>query len=826
MKGNCQPNLSIDQDQVFEIPPRIPRSTANVVSVKQIRELMGMPHPRSTEFLAALPFGYNDVTAGTETELQAAVKGNRSSVDLPIAIESSNYYANIRKRALIGVTHSEAISDIENYLNVNTSGIWENSWVRFPRRHLSEFADSVLSNDLRANKFDPQSPMRADACNFIFSQGGEQWLRVPISYLLKLALADFIGSQEDLSSIVSDTALNLMDKFFNDNTSPETVSFYITPLFPCTQMGLAISKETAQRYFLTQLLIQYANHKFELNKNGQEAVVYLAPTTPLRQKKLNECISDSFYRELFMSPCLSGWNDGQAKQAYMHLCHEVLSRSQLNATAKLREAGIMPRKLVFLPTLSNTSLANNGTHLTLGSLKLTRLSSDQESGFSRAHEKYVGDLAVKIIEHFLPLFVGTYTAAPYRLDFCDFHPEKVLGFLPHELDYTHLRMLWSCWKQKAGLKILGRPITPFGVKSIDLAIRSIFRLLGDYVTDFRLLDYFVCLMSTNSSSALDGSLGNWERLKHDLLSLGVFDPRLSPYFLYRLREYSVAGFFGFEGRYYSLFESLENDLRHAANLQCLITALAFKLVLQGRFSHGDIPDDPSTESERRQIFFGHAIGIPEFYVHEHTRNNFLRQIVQRTAGISFSKRYFGYIKVFHRAFRKALLQVLSVEGADIIEMLGLQDTIRDLADRLDDEENRSAEGRLKKAILNKMGIENVLWARADEFNTEAEKYYRNDLRQNHMVESLNFLIQDMLEMRKDVNLYSLLDTRPNYKNSDLQDPVSFVVKHRKALEENNSSFNEIVQFIGLTLLTIYWNTHRAGNMLERGYDACICHTTI
>jgi len=64
----------------------------------------------------------------------------------------------------------------------------------------------------------------------------------------------------------------------------------------------------------------------------------------------------------------------------------------------------------------------------------------------------LGDLVIKIAEHFLPLFVGTYSAAPYRMDFCDFHPEKALGFLPHELDYTHLRMIWRRWKKKADLK--------------------------------------------------------------------------------------------------------------------------------------------------------------------------------------------------------------------------------------------------------------------------------------------------------------------------------------------------------------------------------------
>ncbi|MDQ1239655.1 MAG: hypothetical protein QG577_1841, partial [Thermodesulfobacteriota bacterium] len=612
------------------------------------------------------------------------------------------------------------------------------------------------------------------------------------------------------------TAISILDKFFNDNSSPETVSFYISPLFVQTQMGKAVAKETSQRYLLTQLLILYANHKFELKTNGQEAMVYLSPHPPLRQKKLNDCVSDSFYRELFMSPCLSGWDDGQSKHAYMHLCHEVLSRSQLNATAKLREAGIMPRKLVFLPTLSNTSLANNGTHLSLGSLKLTQLLSDHESGFTRVHEKFIGDLVIKVIEHFLPLFVGTYTAAPYRLNFSDFHPEKVLGFLPHELDYTHLRMLWACWKQKARLKILGRSFTPFGLKSLDSAISSVFRLRGDFVPDFRLIDYFVSLMSTNRSPALDGRLGNWDRLKSDLLSLGVFDPRLTPYFLCRLRECSLAGFSGFEGRYYSLFHSINDDLRHAANLQTLITALAFKLVLEGRWRHGDIPDDPPTESERRQIFFGSAIGLSSFYVHENTRNVFLKSIIQRTTGTRYSRRYSGHIKVYHSHFRKALLQVLLNEGADVIDMLGLQDTIQDLTERVADKENRSTARKLKSAILKKLGADNVFQVRAEEFNCEAENYYRTDLMRHHMREALHFLSEDVLVLSKDTDVCDGMRANTALKFAGVEDPVSFVESESPALVHNESSFGDVVAFIRLTLLTIHRNANRAEYLLKRG----------
>jgi hypothetical protein len=51
-----------------------------------------------------------------------------------------------------------------------------------------------------------------------------------------------------------------------------------------------------------------------------------------------------------MSPCPSGGNEGVAKHRYMHLCHTVLSRSQLNAVIKLKEAGIIAHNLVVWTT--------------------------------------------------------------------------------------------------------------------------------------------------------------------------------------------------------------------------------------------------------------------------------------------------------------------------------------------------------------------------------------------------------------------------------------------------------------------------------------------
>ncbi|MGC8908638.1 MAG: hypothetical protein ACP5M0_14525 [Desulfomonilaceae bacterium] len=222
--------------------------------LRRLRDIMGLPSPRSASFASRLPFALNDVTAGTETELQAAALGQKESVDLPLTIKESNYFANMLKRVHAGDANSETVSEIERFLNENSSQVWENSWVRFPRERLHESAEHVLQTDLRSNKMDPASPPRTDAHQFVLRRGGQEWVRVPISYLIKLALADFLGIETRPRSQLADTAWAIMDKFFSDNTSPETVSLYITPMSHETEMGLAAAKETSQRFLLIGLL--------------------------------------------------------------------------------------------------------------------------------------------------------------------------------------------------------------------------------------------------------------------------------------------------------------------------------------------------------------------------------------------------------------------------------------------------------------------------------------------------------------------------------------------------------------------------------------------
>ena len=603
-----------------------------------------------------LPFTLGDATAGSEDELQAVVVGSSQDCDLPTSIFESRFFRNIARRSASGEGPRRTLLEVEAYLKDNL-GVWENSWIRFPQRRLSAHAQHILEADLQVMR-NGEAGERSDASRFRFSRDGETWVRIPISYALKLALADLVGTQPHLPEPMHQEAERLMKHFLNDNTSPETTSFRIVEDGDGRSLGENIAREAARRFLFTSLLVSWANLRFGLLEHGQRAMVYHAPVPSVHQEDLSSCVSDSFYRELFMSPCLSGWSDGEKKHEYMHLCHQVLSRSQLNALGKLREAGIIAMDLVVLPSLSNISLANNGIHISMGS----RILTDGQLCHPDAEQaKRIGDLAIKIFEHFLVFFVGTYTAAPYRIGFSEFHPERLLSFLPHELDFTHLRLLWREWKEKAQLRIFGRPLTPYGPRRLDDVVGKIFRLRGDCVPDARLLTYPVAWLATAQASALDGIAGNVDRLSSELDEFGIVDRRMSFYMPLRLRERLRDGYSGFEARYYSLFPSYNGDMQPAANLQQLLLALAYRMALQGEVQHAEIPDDPTSESERRQAFFFAAAGVPAFYVHRDSHNQFLRTILRNCKTTRPSRRHPKYYRVSIRDYRRALVTYLPGE---------------------------------------------------------------------------------------------------------------------------------------------------------------------
>jgi hypothetical protein len=765
---------------------------------------------------ASTPFSAHDITAGSENELQAAVVGHSNDVDLPLTIRSSNFFKNTLRRAAAGEHSTRLLSEIEDYISPDHVRAWENSWVRLKMGMLSPSARAILSQDLQADKTDPSKGVRQDIARFVSIIDGEEWLRIPISYLLKLALAQAAGPEEGCHPYTRRIGRRLMTHFLNDNTSPETVSFYVVALRPETGMGREAAREMALRFLLTQLLMIYANERLGLRASGQRALVYLAPHPPVRQKLLNRLVSDSFYRELFMNPCLSGWDRGEDKYRYMELCHEVLSRSQLNAVIKLKDAGIITRNLIVLPSLSNISLANNGTHVSLGSRILTDLVREG-SRYDGYHEKYIGDLVIKIVEHFLPLFIGTYTAAPYRLDFSDFHPERALGFLPHELEGSHLRMLWRRWKKKAGLTVFGQPVTPVGPLWLDRVLSRLFGLKGDCVTDFRLVDYLVALLSTNESPALDGTIGNDYRLKRDLSQLGIFNETMSLYLLYKLRAFRVMGFSGFEGRHYSLFETFGTDMADGITLQALVTALAFKYIATGTVCHRDIPDNPEIESERRQLIFGSAIDIPTCNVRHTSPNRFLHHVLLRTRKTRNSRRYPGYLRVRLHDYRLALLRTIEEDGRDIIAQFEARDTVTRLKDRLLDPERHAASHKLLGGILREAGVRSPLHLPADDFNSAAERYYRETLRVQHLSEALDILTEDLARMEEhDTIMRDDGFTEAMQAVVGSMGGVAFIRDARSRIVRETADHDVLRRCIHLTLLVISANEARAAHAVTDG----------
>jgi hypothetical protein len=757
--------------------------------------LTSAPGQRCTSSLRleSQPFAPGDVTAGSEDELQAVVVGSNDACDLPITIRDSRFLKNIARRSSSGEAPHKTYLELQQFLN-DSEQVWENSWIRFPEQRLSPLALNTFLADLKTGERGQLKRHRADSVKFTFTQNGETWLRVPISYALKLALADLTGTQSHMPEMMRLEAERLLRYFSNDNTSPETTSFQIVTPHEPVLIGDALARESARRFLFTSLLMSWANLRFGLLEAGQRALVYHAPHPPVRQTELSSWISDSFYRELFVSPCLSGWDDGEAKADYMQLCHQVLSRSQLNAVAKLREAGIIANNLIVLPSLSNVSLANNGIHITLGSRSLTRAISQGPE--AEREEKRLGDLTIKILEHFLPLFVGTYSAAPYRIDFAEFHPEKLLSFLPHELDFTHLRLMWREWKEKADMRVLGRTFTPYGPHGMDSFFARIFRLRGDLVPDYRLLNYPVAWLATEQTSALDGEQGNVKRLISELDELGIVDRRLAFYMPVRLREFSRMRFSGFEGRYYSLFPTFGRDMAFATSLQQLLLMAAYQFALDGSISAQDIPDDPTSESERRQPFFFAAAGLPAFYVHKRSRNALLKKILRHCGSMRSSWRHPDYMRVPILDYRDALLAWLTENAREAITQAQAELVMVELRFRLADK-NQQAHTRVTNSVIAESGTRNPLRLSSREFNRHAEHYYRQTLRRENLREAFEQLREDARALAKSEHpgLGAIVQ-----HSVRVQDPVRFLDSIGERLATDALTEQEAAAVLNLLLL--------------------------
>lgn len=776
--------------------------TENAVITKPINKKITQIFPKPQKIdVTKLPFFGDDCTIGVENELQAVVMGKSEDVDICSQLFESSFYSNLSKRSETNEFQTDLMEKINLlYKDKNSSTVFENSFVRFPIKSLTKFAKSIFYADLRYDQNKPDSRLRSDHKNFFITKNKETYIRIPISYLLKLSVADAISINPNIDPGIKLTGEKLMRSFLNDNTSPELTSFYVTKMKTGKNAGKSFVRETLLRFFMSQILLDYANKKFEIEENGQKAMLFFASHTPARQKRLNDLIPDNLYRELFMSPCLSGWRFGEKKYRYMSLCHEVLSRSQLNAVKKLKDAQIIQTNLIALPNTSNTCLANNGTHINTGSIKLEK-NDNFKTEYLNNH-KYVGDLVTKIFEHFIPLFINTYSAAPYRMDFMDFHPERALGFLPHQLDYTHLRMLWRNWKKKAKNSIFSHDLTPFGPTWLDSFLKKSLGLKGDFIPDMRLIDYFVSVMSTETTPALDGRSGNQSKLLEDLSSSGIFHSKMSLYLLFRTRFKDNAGFSGFEGRYYSTFENFNEDMRYSGLLQALITTLAYKYIVQQKITHSDIPDTIFVESERRQAVFTTAAGVKYFYVKNNTQNRFLKKILSKIEKIKSSTRYRGFYKVEVKDYKKALIKIIERDASDIISESGFSFLIKDLNSRISFPRLNSTMGKLTSDMVSSFKSKSPTKIDPELFNENAETYYRDVLRKKHMKEAFLQVEEDFYKL----DLWASFRDE-SYKKAVFSitkgEPVSeFLLRRKTSILNNNLSGDELSKLIQLMIILI------------------------
>ncbi len=243
----------------------------------------------------------------------------------------------------------------------------------------------------------------------------------------------------------------------------------------------------------------------------------------------------------------------------------------------------------------------------------------------------------------------------------------------------------------------------------------------------------------------------------------------------------------------------------AISLQQFLLAFAYRLALEGEIAHPEIPDDVTSESERRQPFFFAAAGLPAFYVHRDSRNQLLREILTQCKKIRPSRRHAGYVRVPIQEYRRALLAYLQRTATDLIDAMNVQPVLDDLAARCDDEDLQASR-RLLKGILAASG-KDAMRVEAREFNRMAEEFYREPLRRQHLREALLHLREDAAELERSASSEVKAYLRHGVRLQDLGRFLTGV--EERALSEE-LSLHEISALLNLLVLLV-WRERRSAS---------------
>jgi hypothetical protein len=216
-------------------------------------------------------------------------------------------------------------------------------------------------------------------------------------------------------------------------------------------------------------------------------------------------------------------------------------------------------------------------------------------------------------------------------------------------------------------------------------------------------------------------------------------------------------------------------------------------------------------------------------VREDTQNVFLKNILRRTRDVRFSRRYAGYLRVYNRQFRLALADLILTDGQDLVEMLGLEETMNYLVARLQDPEKMSAQGKLTRGILDELGADSPMSVEATDFNLAAEKYYRTTLRRKHLQEAFAFLEEDMGSLNRELSPVGGDYARAIRYALGEQSPLDFLAAVKQSIFTETVSLEQLRALINLVLAGTAHDIHQCERSAVRstgdGWDSApVCGT--
>ena len=158
---------------------------------------------------------------------------------------------------------------------------------------------------------------------------------------------------------------------------------------------------------------------------------------------------------------------------------------------------------------------------------------------------------------------------------------------------------------------------------------------------------------------------------------------------------------------------------------------------------------------------------------------------------------------------RALVEILKTDANDLIEMMDMNETIDDLNNRVESPNTHAVSARLTHGILKLANASTSMKLSGLEFNSAAEKYYRDVLRAQYMDEAFEFLESDF----KKIDSWKIW--REGYYNPALlaildgSSTRDFLSTAKKEVMNESISVDRLRKLIHLTLLTTHQDIHEA-----------------